>query len=112
MASVSHANSDGFLLVFRHSVLRSPEMSEKKLCFLCKGRAKGGASLLDVQVNAAKNAQISLLDAMKNLTGIDVSGSVRVYVFTVDACGVCSRLFLMGHIREITVFYVLVFCVS
>lgn len=48
-------------------------MSGKKLCFLCKSKAKATVHMLNVQVKTAKNVQISFFDAMKNLTGIDVS---------------------------------------
>lgn len=48
-------------------------MSDKKLCFLCKSKAKATVHMLNVQVKTAKNVQISFFDAMKNLTGIDVS---------------------------------------
>lgn len=47
----------------------------EELCFLCKSQANESANINNVQVKVNKNEMISFLDAMQQLTGIDVSGA-------------------------------------
>lgn len=50
------------------------KMSKKKVCCLCNTRGKNLVSIFDEQVKVAKSGSISYFDAMKQLTGIEVSG--------------------------------------
>lgn len=49
------------------------KMNNKLPCCLCNSRTKALSSVFDVQVKVAKSDSISFFDAMKQLTGIEVS---------------------------------------